>query len=111
MSFCFPVIGIIINVSIGLMIGTSVAIARIIGSGDVEKAKKISTHALYLGLLVVLIVSFIGLISQESLFRMLGAPENLLHVQNADGSTSQGLLLKYMTIWYLGSIVLVVPNG
>ncbi len=93
------------------MIGTSVAIARIIGSGDVEKAKKISTHALYLGLLVVLIVSFIGLISQESLFRMLGAPENLLHVQNADGSTSQGLLLKYMTIWYLGSIVLVVPNG
>ena len=34
MSFAFPVIGVLINVSLGLMIGTSVAISRVLGEGD-----------------------------------------------------------------------------
>ena len=44
MSFTFPIIGIVMNISIGLMIGTSVVIARTIGAGDEEKAKQISTR-------------------------------------------------------------------
>jgi len=33
MTFAFPVEAVVINVALGLMIGTSVAVARAIGSG------------------------------------------------------------------------------
>ena len=82
MSFCFPIIGIVINVSIGLMIGTSVAIARIIGAGEQEKAKKIATNAILLGVIVVVFVSGLGILTQVQLFRWLGAPEELLTLQS-----------------------------
>ncbi|MAA78070.1 MAG: MATE family efflux transporter [Deltaproteobacteria bacterium] len=98
LSFTFPVIGILINVSIGLMIGTSVAIARVIGSGHIEEAKNLATHAIYLGFMIVGFVSFIGLISQEYLFAWLGADEKVLpHITS------------FMTIWYASSIFLIVP--
>ena len=109
MSFSFPVIGVVINISLGLMIGTSITIARVVGAGDDEQAKKMATNAIYLGLFIVAVVSGLGLLTQEHLFRALGAPEHLLHVENPDGSQGQGLLLRYMSIWYLGSLVLLVP--
>ena len=68
MSFTFPIIGIVMNISIGLMIGTSVVIARTIGAGDEATAKQISTHALILGMLIVLVVSGVGLLTQNLLF-------------------------------------------
>ena len=95
LSFTFPVIGILINVSIGLMIGTSVAIARVIGSGHMEEAKTLATHAIYLGFMIVGVVSFAGLLSQEYLFAWLGADEKVLpHITS------------FMTIWYASSIFL-----
>lgn len=98
LSFTFPVIGIMFNISIGLMIGTSVAIARILGTGDLRKAKTISTHALYLGCLIVLLVSVLGIASLDWLFRCLGAGEDVLvHIKS------------YMTIWYASSVFLIVP--
>ena len=98
MSFTFPIIGIVMNISIGLMIGTSVVIARTIGAGDEAKAKQISTHALILGMLIVLVVSGVGLLTQNLLFSALGAPAELLPT-----------ISSYMQIWYLGAIFLLVP--
>ena len=54
MSFTFPIIGIVVNVSIGLMIGTSVVVARIIGACEVQEAKNLSTHSIFLGIRFVL---------------------------------------------------------
>jgi Na+-driven multidrug efflux pump len=55
MSFAFPVIGVIINVSLGLMIGTSVAIARVVGAGEKEASKRLATHSLVLGMGIVIV--------------------------------------------------------
>ena len=98
MSFTFPIIGIVMNISIGLMIGTSVVIARTVGAGEDEKAKRISTHALILGMLIVLVVSGAGLLTQNLLFSALGAPAELLPT-----------IASYMQIWYLGAVFLLVP--
>lgn len=98
MSFSFPVIGVIVNITIGLMIGTSVAIARVLGQGRREAADRLSTHALLLGVLIVTIISVSGYLTQDPVFAALGAPDHLLPV-----------IRRYMSIWYLSSFVLVVP--
>lgn len=98
MSFAFPVIGVIINVSLGLMIGTSVAVSRQVGAGDEAQARRLATHSLLLGIVIVGLVSGGGLLTQDLVFLALGAPEELLPVIGA-----------FMRIWYLGAIFLVVP--
>lgn len=98
MSFSFPVIGVVVNITIGLMVGTSVAIARVLGQGKREEADRLSTHALLLGVLVVACISGLGLATQDAVFGLLGAPAELLPV-----------IRRYMSIWYLSAFVLVVP--
>jgi len=98
MSFAFPVIGVILNVGVGLMIGTSVAVSRVLGQGDTRAARTLSTHAVWLGLALVTGVSGLGLMTQGPLFRALGAPEALMPY-----------ILSYMTLWYAAAVAFVVP--
>lgn len=98
MSFAFPVVGVVINVSLGLMIGTSIAVSRVVGAGDEAEARRLASHSLLLGLLVVGLVTGLGLATQEAVFTALGAEPALLPV-----------ISSYMRIWYLGAIFLVVP--
>ncbi len=98
MSFAFPVIGVVLNVSLGLMIGTSVAVSRIVGSGDLSQARKVGTHALLLGLVVVAFVSGVGYATHDPVFAALGASPELIPV-----------IRRYMTIWFFSAVVLVVP--
>jgi len=98
MSFAFPIVGVVINVSIGLMIGTSVAVARTVGSGDEVRARRLSAHAIVLGIALVAMVSGIGMATQDRLFAALGAPAELLPVIGG-----------YMTIWFGTVAVLIVP--
>ena len=46
MTFTFPVIGLVINLGLGIMIGTSTAVARAIGGGEKQQAARLTTHAL-----------------------------------------------------------------
>ncbi len=98
MTFTFPVSSIVINIALGLMIGTSVAVARAIGAGKEAEARHLTTHAAVLAILVVAVVSGLGLAVQKPLFRAMGA---------------EGLLLDnvvaYMTPWFVGVAFLVVP--
>lgn len=98
MSFAFPVIGVIINVSLGLMIGTSVAIARVVGAGEAAQARRLATHSLMLGVVIVAVVSGLGLLTQDLVFAALGA-----------GPEVRLMIASYMRIWYLGALFLVVP--
>lgn len=98
MSFAFPVIGVLINVSIGLMIGTSVAVARIVGGGDAPHARRVAAHALLLGLTIVGFVSSIGFATHDAVFAALGASPELIPV-----------IRRYMNIWFLSVVFLVVP--
>ena len=98
MTFTFPVVGLVINIALGLMIGTSTAVARAIGRGNEDDAAKLTTYALYFSLVIVGIISLVGIFTQDYLFQLLGADPALIPV-----------IKRYMTIWYIGVVLLVIP--
>ncbi|MCW8128626.1 MATE family efflux transporter [Microbulbifer halophilus] len=98
MSFTFPVVMVINSFAIGLGAGTSSAVARAYGAGDLEKVRRLVTDASLLALLVALTISAIGLSTIQPLFRLLGADPEMLP-----------LIADYMVPWYLGAVFAVVP--
>ena len=78
MTFTFPVVGLVINLSLGIMIGTSTAVARAIGQGKAAAASRLTTHACILAILSVLLVAALGLLTQDFIFRALGAEGEVL---------------------------------
>ena len=97
-SFTFPVTFTVISLAIGLGIGTSAVIAKVMGSGDREAAKMDGTGALMLSFLMVSVLAFIGYLIIDPLFTALGAETKLLP-----------LIHEYMDLWFLGSVCLVCP--
>ncbi len=98
MSFTFPVATLVTSVGFGLGVGTTSAVSRALGSGDTATSQRLVTHGLLLGTAVVLVISLVGITTQDVVFRSLGAEPQLLPLLN-----------EYMTIWYAGAIFLVVP--
>ena len=97
-SFTFPITFTVLSLTIGLGIGTSAVIAKLLGRGEHELAKNSATAALYLAAIIVGIISFLGYIYIDEIFLLLGASEELLP-----------LIHDYMDIWYLGSVCLIGP--
>lgn len=98
MSFTFPVVSLVASVGFGLGIGTTSAVSRAIGGGDERRVRRLTTHALVLAVAVIVVISGLGILTQDAVFLALGAEPELLP-----------MLGRYMTIWYLGAICLVVP--
>lgn len=98
MSFTFPVIMFITSVAIGLGAGTSSAVARAIGRGDQESARRLATDAVSLTALIAISCCFIGWMTIEPLFKLLGASDELIP-----------LIHDYMSIWYFGAPLLMIP--
>lgn len=98
MSFTFPVVMVLSNISMGLGTGVSSVIARGIGEGNRDHIQRLTTDSLILSLLIVLIVAIVGVSTINPLFTALGADATVLP-----------LIWDYMNIWYLGMIFLVIP--
>ena len=96
-AFSFPILMIVTSVAIGLGAGTSSVVARAIGSDDHRRARRLTTDALLLSFLVTAGVSAIGVLTIDPLFRLLGAPEDMLP-----------LIRGFMTILYAGVPFVVV---
>ena len=77
-SFGFPILMIVTSVAIGLGAGTSSVVARAIGAEDHRRAKRLVTDSLILSFLITAAVSLIGVATIEPLFRVLGAPEDMI---------------------------------
>jgi len=98
MSFTFPVVMVVISLGIGLMAGTSSVLARVIGEGDHERVRRLTTDALSLSFLISVVLSVIGILTIEPLFALLGASAELMP-----------LIKDYMITWYAGLIAIIVP--
>jgi len=96
-GFGFPIIMIVMSVAIGLGAGTSSVVARAIGSGDHRRARRLSTDSLFLGFLVTLVISIIGIVTINPLFTLLGAPADMLP-----------MIRSFMIILYSGVPFMVV---
>lgn len=97
-SFTFPVTFTVISLAIGLSIGTSAVIAKAHGSGNSSDAKADGLSALWLSAYLVLLLSIIGYLVMEPLFRLLGAKDDTLP-----------FIKQYMTWWFAGSVLLITP--
>ncbi len=98
MGFTFPVVMVVMNLTIGLSIGSTAVIASSLGEGDESDTRRLATDALILALVLVTAVSAVGILTIEPLFRALGAEEDTLP-----------LIREYMEPWYLGVGLLVIP--
>ncbi len=96
-SFGFPVLMIVMSVAIGLGAGTSSVVARAIGADNHRRARRLSTDALILSFIATAVIAAIGILTINPLFRLLGAPEDMLP-----------MIWQFLTILYCGVPFMVV---
>jgi putative MATE family efflux protein len=97
-SFTFPVTFTVISLNIGLGIGTSAIIAKLLGSGQHNQAKETATGALMLTMVLAIVLAIIGVITMDPIFRLMGADENELV-----------FVKEYMWVWYAAGVFLAMP--
>jgi putative MATE family efflux protein len=82
----------------GMGIGLASNVGRILGSGQHSLAERFTTDGLILATVLVAVLSSIGLIFNDSIFRLLGATDDVLYY-----------IREYMVVWYFGIPLLVIP--
>ncbi|EKO3628027.1 MATE family efflux transporter [Vibrio metschnikovii] len=97
-SYTFPVTFAVNCITMGIGVGLSTCIGRLLGQGETKQAARLTSHGLLLAVVLVLCASFIGALTIDPLFRLLGAQAELLPLIN-----------QYMQIWYLTIPLLVIP--
>jgi len=97
LGFTFPVCFTVISLAIGLGIGTSATLARLLGAGQSDEARSLASDNLLAVALMVLLISVLLQGAVEPIFSLMGAPEQLMP-----------LIMDYMGIWLIGSVFLVV---
>ena len=96
-AFSFPILLIVSSVAIGLGAGTSSVVARAIGSNDYRRARRLTTDSLLLSFLITVAVSLLGVVTIAPLFRLLGAPDDMIP-----------MIRSFMIILYAGVPFVVV---
>ena len=96
-AFSYPILMIVTSVAIGLGAGTSSVVARAIGAGNHRRARRLATDSLLLSFLVTAAVSLVGVATIVPLFRVLGAPEDMIP-----------MIRTFMIILYAGVPFIVV---
>ncbi|WP_072670489.1 MATE family efflux transporter [Vibrio injensis] len=97
-SYTFPVTFAVNCITMGIGVGLSTCIGRLLGQGETKQAARLTSHGLLLAVALVVCASLIGFLTIEPLFRLLGAQTELLP-----------LIKQYMQIWYLTIPLLVIP--
>ena len=103
MSFTFPIIGLIINLCMGLGIGVTATVSRLTGAEKLSEAQQVSAQALILALLLAISLAILGFIFQGPIFRLMGAKPELL-----------SYLFDYMRWWFIGLpflVMVIIANG
>ena len=90
-SFTFPLVMLLQGVSMGLAIGASSVVARAMGSGDKERARRLITHCFVLVTAVILCFAVIAYSLLDPFFALLGAEVEVL-----------ALTVAYSKVWLLG---------
>lgn len=97
-SFTFPVIAVIMSITFGISMGVTTIISHYAGKKEFNNIQKSTTYSLILAMIIYFIICLIGYFTINPLFTLLGAtPESLI------------LISSYMKVWYLGSVLILVP--
>ena len=97
LSKSFPIYFIIIGTCIGVTVASTSLIANSIGESDERKTLNYFTHSIYYGIIVAIIIAFIGLTYADDIFDlMVTTPE------------VKSLGLEYTNIIFAGSVVFIL---
>ncbi len=94
-----PVIGLLLNIFIGIALGANVVIANAIGRGDKETVSRAVHTSIVAAVIGGIIVGALGQLVAEPVLSMLQVPEDVFP-----------LALKYMRIYLLGLPVIFLYN-
>lgn len=97
-SFMFPVIMALTSVSMGVGVGAASLIARAVGEGDRQRVRLISTHTVFLTLLITLALSGSTFFFLEYLYSAMGAEGEVLR-----------LVVWFAEIWVAGLLTFTLP--
>jgi len=96
-TFTFPLVMILTSIALGIGIGTSSVIARGVGSGAREDARRLGTHSLILVTATTLVLSAVGWATINPVFTAMGASaEVLVHIH------------RYLDIYYPGVVLMTL---
>ncbi|MBN2053797.1 MATE family efflux transporter [bacterium] len=98
MGYTFPIVMCVHSLIMGVGIGTASVVSRSIGGGNTDEVKRLSMHALLLGLFAAILFVCVGRLSLHRLLVGLGAEGEILAMAS-----------QYMTIWFAGIIFVIVP--
>ena len=96
LSFTFPISFSLTSLAIGLGVGTSATLARLIGSGKREYIARLATDNLLMAILITALVGMVGQLALIPLVTVMGAPEYLLP-----------FIDQYMSVWFFAAIFMV----
>ena len=94
-----PVIGLVLNLFIGIALGANVVIANAIGRGDHETVSRAVHTSIVASVLGGLLITMFGELFAVSVLEMLNVPEEVLP-----------LAAKYMRIYLIGMPVILLYN-
>ena len=97
LSKSFPIYFIIIATSIGVTVAGTSLIGNSIGAKDNKKTLNYFSHIVYYGILISIIITFLGLYYSKKVFIMMGSTEKVV-----------SLGLEYTDIIYSGSILFIL---
>jgi len=79
-SMSFPLIFLIIAIGAGMGVGANSVISRYIGANKNKEADNAAEHSLLITIIVSIIITIVGIIFAEPLFRLMGAGDDILHM-------------------------------
>lgn len=94
-----PIIGLILNLFIGIALGANVVIANAIGRDDKQTVQKAVHTSMVVSVICGVLVAVIGEIIAEPLLTVLNVPDDVLE-----------LALLYLRIYFLGMPVILLYN-
>ena len=98
MGYTFPIVMVVFGLVMGIGIGASSVLSRLIGQADEIGTRRLTLHALLLGLVVTAVFLIAGWFTLPRVLAILGADEETLP-----------LALDYLHIWLAGMVFLIIP--
>lgn len=94
-----PLINLIVNVFIGVSIGTNVLVARHYGAGEYEEVHKTVHSSILTSIIFGIVLIFVGFILARPLLEMMGTPEDVIDLAEL-----------YLRIFFVGMPVNMLYN-
>ena len=97
LSKSFPIYFIIVGTCIGVTVASTSLIANSIGESNEEKTLNYFTHSIYFGIIISIIIAFIGLTYADNIFDIM-----------VTSTEVKSLGLEYTNIIFAGSIIFIL---